>query len=278
MQIGGYDIGVCSWSLKLPDIAAMVSAVQGLGLSHVQLALGPLVMLDDKPKHTELGHLRAAGLTLTAGMIAFPGENYATIATIRETGGFLPDAEWPVRKQLTLEAGKLAAELGLKLLSTHIGFVPPSNDPQYQRMIERVREVAKPLGEQGVELLMETGQEGATELLQFLNDLGLRTVGVNFDPANMIMYGAGDPVEAIHTLGRHIRHVHVKDGKLSAQPGVQWGAEVPFGAGQVDVKSFLAALRAARYTGPLVIEREAGDARVRDVATAIQTLRRDADE
>ena len=72
----------------------------------------------------------------------------------------------------------------------------------------------------------------------------LQNVGINFDPANMILYDAGDPIEAINILGRHIGHVHVKDAVASDQPGVEWGTEVPFGTGQVDVKKFLAARRA----------------------------------
>ena len=107
---------------------------------------------------------------------------------------------------------------------------------------------------------METGQETAPELLQFLNDLRCQNVKVNFDPANMILYGAGDPIEAIASLGRHIGHVHVKDATLSDAARARRGAtEVPFGTGQVPPKEFLRALDDVGYTGPLAIEREAGD-------------------
>jgi len=253
-----------------------VAKVRELGSGHVQLALEPLLFLDDKRKHQQLGLLRQSGLQITATMISFPGEDYSSIASIRETGGLVPDAHWPVRRKLTEQAVKLSAELGVRLLSTHIGFVPPSNHSAYPSVVTRIQEVAKLFGEYGLELVMETGQERAEELLQFLNDLAVRNVSVNFDPANMILYGAGDPIEAIGTLGRHIRHVHVKDGVLSEQPGVKWGEEVPFGTGQVPPKEFLEALHAVNYRGPLVIEREAGEQRMEDVRTAIETLRRAA--
>ena len=97
---------------------------------------------------------------------------------------------------------------------------------------------------------------------------------VNFDPANMILYGAGDPIEAVQTLGRHVRHVHIKDGTASAKPGREWGEEVPFGTGEVGPERFLGALQRIGYRGPLVIEREAGDQRAADVKTAVETLRR----
>src|SRR5258705_8730536 len=273
MNINGHDIGVCSWSLQPQGMEDLVSKVKSLGLEHIQLGLLELVMLDDKRKHLELGHLRHANLKITATMISFPGEDYSSIAIIRDTGGYVPDKDWPMRKQLTIAAAKLTRELNVKALTTHIGFVPPSSHEKYEVMITRVREISTMLAELGLQLLMATGQEEDTELLQFLNDLSARNVHINFDPANMILYGAGDPIEAVQTLGRHIRHVHIKDGTLSKQPGVIWGEEVPFGHGQVGPRRFFDALNAVGYAGPLVIEREAGNNRLADVKTAIEAMR-----
>src|SRR4051794_12729082 len=273
MNINGHDIGVCSWSLQPQGMEDLVDKVRGLELEHIQLGLLELVMLDDKRKYLELGHLEKSGLKITATMISFPGEDYSSIAIIRDTGGYVPDKDWPLRKQLTAAGAKLTRELGVKSLTTHIGFVPPSSHEKYEVMIGRVREISTMLAELGLDLLMETGQEEDAELLQFLNDLAVRNAHINFDPANMILYGAGDPIEAVATLGRHIRHVHINDGTLSKQPGVIWGEEVPFGHGQVGPKRFVSALRDVGYSGPLVIEREAGNNRVADVKTAIESLR-----
>lgn len=273
MNIGGHDIGVCSWSLRPKDTADLIRQVQALGISHVQLALQPLVMLDDKRKHLELGQLRAGGLTLTAGMISFPGEDYSSIATIRRTGGYVPDDQWELRRRLSEQAAKLGVELGLKRITTHVGFIPARGQQGYDTMTNRVREIGRVFGGHGIELGMETGQESADELLEFLNELDVPNVFVNFDPANMILYGAGDPIEAIRTLAGHVRHVHVKDGTASARPGEEWGEEVPFGTGQVGAGRFLAALHRIDYRGPLVIEREAGNQRAADVRTAVESLR-----
>ena len=273
MKIAGHDIGVCSWSLAPKGTTELIANVKKLGLQHVQIALGNVAMMDDKRRYHELGLLKNSGLIFTAGMVGFPGEDYSTIAAIRKTGGYVSDEEFPARKQITRAAAQAAAELGLTMLSTHIGFVPPSSDPNYAGMLARVCEVANDLGSLGMDLLMETGQESAPELLQFLNDLRCKNIKVNFDPANMILYGAGDPIEAIGILGRHIGHVHVKDATLSSNPGADWGAEVPFGTGEVAPKEFLRALDDAGYTGPLIIEREAGASRMADVAFAIETLK-----
>jgi len=276
MKIAGHDIGVCSWSLQPRGTRDLIEGVKRLGLAHVQLGLWPLVQLDDKQKHLELGLLRNSGLTFTAGMIGFPDEDYSTIAAIKKTGGYVSEEEFPVRRAFTKSAGQIAAEMGMDLLSAHIGFVPPSSDPTYQPMLERICMIAEDLKAMGITLLMETGQETAPELLQFLNDLRCQNVRVNFDPANMILYGAGDPIEAITILGRHIAHVHVKDAVLSDAPGATWGREVPFGMGQVPPREFLRALKDAGYTGPLCIEREAGDQRAEDIALAIETLKKAA--
>lgn len=276
MNIAGHDIGVCSWSIHPKDTQELIANVKKLGLEHVQIALGGMAQMDDKRLRQELGVLKNSGLTFTGGMIGFPDEDYSTIASIKKTGGYVSAEEFPVRRAMTKAAAQAGRELGIKLLTAHIGFVPPSSDPNYNEMLERICTIANDLNEMGLTLIMETGQETAPELLQFLNDLRCQNVQVNFDPANMILYGVGDPMEAIGILGRHIAHVHVKDAVLSDSPGVVWGKEVPFGTGQVPPREFLRALKDAGFTGAMCIEREAGDARMQDIAFAIETLKKAA--
>ena len=273
MKLHGHEIGVCSWSLQPHNASHLVDMVKALGLEHMQLALWPIVELDDKRKYLELGHLKKAGLTLTAAAMAFPGEDYSSIDAIRRTGGYAPDEEWPVRKRLSVMAAQLAAELNIGKLSTHIGFVPAETDPGYDAIKSRVRQVAEVCKSHDVDLLLETGQERADELLAFLHDVQAPNVFINFDPANMVLYGAGDPIAAVKTLAPFIRHVHVKDATASKSPGVEWGEEVPFGEGQVGPKRFLDALQSIKYDGPLAIEREAGSDRVGDVRKAVEALR-----
>lgn len=273
MQLADHVIGVCSWSLRCKTIAETVSAVKELGLSHMQLALNGLInegvpAIDDTIKLLEKEQVQ-----LTAGMIGFAGEDYSTIATIRQTGGFMPDAEWDQRRRIVESAAKVGQRMRIGTISTHIGFVPSSNEPGYEKMVGRVRDAADLFRACGLTLLMETGQESASELLQFLNDVARPNVGVNFDPANMILYGAGNPVDAIRILGRHVRHVHIKDATTSSKPGTLWGEEVPFGKGDVNPTAFIETLRFGGYCGPLVIEREAGQHRNADVQHAIGVLR-----
>jgi sugar phosphate isomerase/epimerase len=251
----------------------LLDQVRGLGLEHIQIGFQWLQEMDDPTRSAAIGQLKQSNIKLTGGMLSFAGEDYTTIATIRRTGGYVPDSTWEARRERSSDALHLAQDLGVKLIGTHIGFVPPSDDPGYAKIVDRTREIAQMFASHEIDLLMETGQEPASELLQFLNDVRAKNVGINFDPANMILYGAGDPIDAIRTLGRHIRHVHVKDATTSDQPGVKWGTEVPFGQGQVRPGEFVAALDGVGYHGPLVIEREGGDDRFGDVKIAIENLR-----
>lgn len=276
MNIGGHEIGVCSWSLHPKDMGDLIAQVKQAELSHVQLGLAGLSVLDERNKDAQIGQLKAAGITVTGGMVGFAGEDYSTIAKIRETGGFVPDNDWAQRRSITEQAAKLAQALGVPHISAHVGFVPPRGQAGYQKVVDRIRDVADLFGTYKLALLMETGQEKAEELLEFLHDLKRPNVFINFDPANMILYGAGEPIGAIKTLGQFIRHVHVKDATGSAKPGVEWGAEVPFGTGQVNHKAFIDALHGVGYRGPLCIEREAGNQRLADVKFAVETLKKAA--
>ena len=280
MNVGGHDIGVCSWSVQSAatptsaqaSTAELIAHLDALKLDHVQLYLGTLLDADEEARQASINLLADAEIAITAGMIGFAGESYATIASIRQTGGLVPDSTWLARRDRAIAAAELAKRIGIEGVSTHVGFIPPTRDPGYAAVVDRIRSVVHEFEQRNVVMLFETGQEKDNELLQFLNDLNSPYAGVNFDPANMILYGAGDPIEAIETLGRHIRHVHIKDATLSTKPGTEWGKEVPFGSGQVPVHAFLRALRDIGYDGPLVIEREAGDSRLQDVRQAIDTL------
>ncbi len=223
MKIAAHDIGVCSWSIHPKDTPDLIASVKKLGLQHVQLGMMALAMMDEGKRREEIALLKGSGLTFTAGMIGFKDEDYSTIAAIRKTGGYVNEQNFPTRREITKKAAQVGLELGMKMLTAHIGFVPPSSNPEYAKMVTRVGEIAGDLHALGVTLLMETGQESAPELLQFLNDLSRPNVKVNFDPANMILYGAGEPIEAINVLGRHIGHVHVKDATSSDKPGVTHG-------------------------------------------------------
>jgi sugar phosphate isomerase/epimerase len=250
------------------DIAGVAKAVQDLGLRHVHLAVGP-ALGDDGSRY--LDAVRAQDWMITSTMIDFPQEDYSTLDTIKVTGGVVPDSHWAQNRDRFLKAVDLTSQLGVKYLSMHAGFIDESDETQAEKMTERIRWLADAAQDRGVMLLLETGQETARELLHFLEELDHNSVGVNFDPANMILYGKGNPIEAVRVLSSWIRHLHIKDAVRATRAGT-WGSEVPWGDGQVGVAAFLGVLDEVGFDGAMAIEREAGDDRIGDIRLAVQRL------
>ena len=157
-------------------------------------------------------------------------------------------------------------------------FVPhDTSDPTYGEVVELTRDLCQHAAGNGQALHLETGQETAEGLLQFINDTGCDNLFVNFDPANMILYGAGEPLEAVALLGDKIRSVHCKDAKWAANPGQEWGEETKLGDGDVGFREYLEALAAIGYEGPLTIEREIPqepDRQKAEIGHAVELLNR----
>lgn len=269
------QIGVCSWSLAIKDLAKTLATIrEELEIGAVQVGFFGEQIPTEAEHDAIVETVRGSGLEATATCVGFVGEDYSTIQRIAATGGFVPDELFDVRCEQTIRTAKLTAKLGLTLLATHVGFVPhDTRDPKYAVMVDRLRRITDAIGELGVTLLMETGQERAESLVRFIEDVGRSNVRVNFDCANMVLYGAGDPVDAVEILGNRIAHVHMKDATWSSTPGKTWGQEVPLGNGDADIPRVVSKLRAIGYQGPLVIEREGGTNRLGDIREGVELLR-----
>ena len=187
----------------------------------------------------------------------FEGESYADIPTVKRTVGLMP-RETRVARTAELKAiADFANLLNVEAVGVHLGFVPHDPaDPDYGAMIELTRDVCDHCERNHQALHLETGQEPVDVLIRFLDDVGRDNLFVNFDPANMILYGAGEPLPALEELGSRVHSVHCKDATWSDQPGETWGREVPLGEGDVDFAAFLETLQRIGYDGPLTIERE----------------------
>lgn len=264
-------LGVCSWSLHPTGPANLAESVSACGLRFVQLALNPLQHQPDAWQDT--GRVLAdAGIGIRSGMFGCVGEDYSTLESIRETGGLVPDATWPENQQIIEAALRSAEALDIRVISTHAGFVPEAGDrAALARIAERVQWVADRFKPAGLTLLLETGQETAEALETFLTVVDRPNVGVNFDPANMILYDKGDPIAALRRLLPFLGQVHIKDAVRTTLPGT-WGREVAVGEGDVDWPAFLTVLTESVFNGDLVIEREAGSSRIAEVRGAKQLL------
>ena len=255
-------IGICSWSLR-NELAEVSTVLEETGLSHIHLGIDAL---DEFREPIVINNW-----TVSCTMIGFPQEDYSTLDSIRETGGIVPDNCWEANRDLILAAIEQTAKLGVGLLSFHAGFIDHNEVESYRKFCSRMRELGEAAQAENVMLLLETGQESAEDLRRCLEDLNHPALGVNFDPANMILYGKGDPIAAVRTLAPWIKHVHIKDAVKSAVPG-EWGTEVPWGDGEVGSNKFVETLDEIEYTGALAIEREAGDTRKNDIKLAVNRL------
>ncbi len=260
-------LAVCSWSLQPETPEALVADLREIGIPRVQLALDPLRETPETWEKT--GELfRAEGIGIVSGMFGTIGEDNSSHATIKETGGDVPDEHWDANWANIQSVADIAAQFGLKLVTFHAGFLPhEESDPGFAKLLGRITQIADAFDAHGIELGFETGQETAETLRLFLEKLNRPSVGVNFDPANMLLYDKGDPIDALEALAPFLKQSHIKDATKTREPGT-WGAEVTVGTGEVDWPTFFATLTKLGYDGDCCIEREADDQRVADIRTA----------
>lgn len=197
------------------------------------------------------------GVQCTAVFGGFEGESYADIPTVVRTVGLVPKAERQSRLEEMFQISDFTKALGCDTVALHLGFIPhDTSDPDYAGIVDVTRQLCDHCQSNGQFLHLETGQETAEGLLEFINQVQRDNLKINFDPANMILYGTGEPIEALQKVGAHVRSIHCKDGTWSDQPGETWGAEVPLGQGDVNMRKYLETLKSIGYDGPLTIERE----------------------
>ena len=255
-----------------------IREVKGLGVVCGQMGVAGNMTLDLASAASWKSALEAEDFTLLTAFAAYNGEDYADGPTVQRTVGLIPPATRAERLKRTLDLSDWAKVVGAGSIATHIGFVPEDRtDPDYIAVREIVRLVCDYAAGNGQTFALETGQEPANTLLEFFQDVNRDNLRINFDPANMIMYGTGDPIEALQILAPHVVSVHAKDGKWPPKdvPG-SLGTEFPLGRGDVGLERFIAKLKEIGYTSPLNIEREIPDhnQRLADIAEGVKLLRR----
>lgn len=248
-------------------IGVFTSVDAGLGVKlEVAHELGvPTIQLHAPAKATRtqenadrfLARLAELGITLTAVFGGFEGESYVDIPTVSKTVGLVPPETRAARTQEMKEIADFAKMLKCNVVALHLGFVQhDTSDPLYGEVLTITREICDHCEAHGQALHLETGQETADALLQFIGDVQRDNLFINFDPANMILYGTGEPIEALKKVGKYVRSIHCKDGTWADKPGEEWGQEVPLGEGDVGFETYLRTLDEISYVGPLTIERE----------------------
>jgi sugar phosphate isomerase/epimerase len=270
------EIGVMFWAGR--DPVETVREVKALGVRCGQLGIAGDVAVDAAAAAKWKEALKAEDFTIVTVFCAYTGEDYADIPTVQRTVGFIPPATRGEREKRTLEVSDFAAAIGAPGIACHVGFVPENHsDPDYQAVLGMVRRICDHAARHNQTFALETGQEPANVLLEFFRDVDRKNLRINFDPANMILYGTGDPIEAVGVLGPNVVTVHAKDGDWPPKgvPGAL-GTEKPLGNGSVGMERFVQKLKDIGYTGTVNVEREGTSPEQwrGDVGEAVKLLQR----
>lgn len=214
---------------------------------------------------------------VTAAVCSYAGEDYSNLATVHESVGFTTERYRAERIARTKEVSRFARALSVGAVSCHIGFIPADRSERlYKELVDIARVLCDAAAANEQNFVLETGQESAKVLLGFLADVGRSNLKVNFDPANMILYGSGDPLQALALLQSHVLSVHCKDGRSPVAGSGMLGQECALGDGEVDFPAFLRLLKQIGYSGVLTIEREEPNQaqKTSDIHLAIERLKR----
>ena len=236
---------------KDPDAA--MAKVHELGLPTCQLFVDEIVPELARRLRQALDKFRIEATSLVVGG---PGQEVWDFYQGPLTIGLVPRETREARIAHIKRASDFAKQCGIAAVQTHCGFIPENpNDPVYKETVTAMREVAGYCKRNGQNFRYETGQETPITLVRAIQDVGLDNQGVNFDLANLILYGKANPVDAIDLLGPHVQGIHAKDGLWPTNPR-ELGQEVPIGKGKVDFPRIISRLKELNYRGAVTIERE----------------------
>ena len=244
-----------------PEVA--MAKVHDLGLPTCQVYVEAI-------EENLAGRLRQAldkyQIEATSLVVGGPGKEVWDFYGGPLTVGLVPRETRDARIAHIKKASDFAKQCGIEAVQTHCGFIPENpNDPVYKETIGAMRDVAAYCKRNGQNFRYETGQETPITLVRAIQDVGLDNQGVNFDLANLILYGKANPVDAIELLGPYVQGIHAKDG-LWPTNAKELGQEVPIGKGKVDFPRIIARLKEMNYRGAVTIEREiSGAQQIEDV-------------
>lgn len=213
------------------------------------------------------------GVEITAFWCGWVGPKRWNFTEGPETLGIVPVAYRAERVQNLLDGAAYAKKLGVTDVVTHMGFIPENmTDPNYPGVLATVKVLAQELKKSEQNLLFETGQETPVVLLRLFEEIGTGNLFVNLDPANLILYGKANPVDALDVIGDYVRGVHAKDGVYPVN-GRELGHEVKVGDGKANFPALLKGLKEHGFDGSLTIEREiSGEQQLLDIKATQQYL------
>lgn len=255
------------------DILKEMQKVKSTQLDSCQICIFDTAVYTEENAERVLAASRETGVEVSTVWAGWSQPGQWDLINGPLTLGLVPAAYRYFRSQEVLAAVPFAQRIGVKQIATHVGFMPENpHDPDYMGTICILRHICACMKEKGITFLFETGQETPVTLLRAIEDIGADNVGINFDTANLVLYGKGNPVDALRVFGKYVRDLHIKDG-LYPTDGRHLGKEVPAGEGIADFPTIVKMLKELGYTGAYTIEREIdGDRQTQDIIRARDML------
>ncbi len=266
------DIGVMA---SLREEGPCFSEVKDFGLSCCQLVSWNASLWSADRAAEVKAESESTGVRMTSLWAGWPGPAKWNFTEGPTTLGIVPKEHRAERVEALAAAGPFAKALDVPAVITHLGFIPENpTDPEFPGVVETVKELAEGYAKLGIEFWFETGQETPITMLRLIEQVGTGNLGINLDPANLILYGRGNPIDALDVFGKYVRNVHAKDGVYPTEP-MSLGHEVVVGEGKVRFPEFVERLREIGYTGEYIIEREiSGEKQKRDIALTVDYLKK----
>lgn len=271
------DIGIIT---SLRQEGKSFEAVKHFGLDVCQLVSWDPTLATEAMAEAVIQESQETGVRVCAMWAGFPGRMAWNFHEGPVTLGLVPEERRRERVEALKKWAHFAKWIGAPAIITHCGFIPENmTDPNYPPVVDAIREVAEHCEELGIEFWFETGQETPVVLLRTIQRIGTSNLGINLDAANLILYGKGNPVDALEVIGPYIRNIHVKDGFYPTN-GEELGEQVAVGQGKVDYPQLLAGLKTLDFKGEWIIEREGRvgeDEKNRDIVDTIDFLKKHVD-
>lgn len=243
------------------------------GFDNCQLCCwNPEIMNDEYAKKiTEA--IEKYNIDITAFWCGWSGPKVWNFFEGPHTLGIVPLTYRYQRVQEIIKGCDFAKKFNVNDVITHMGFLPENPTSEaYSEIVSAIKYIAQHCKENGQNLLFETGQETPITLKRTIEDVGLDNLGINLDPANLILYGKANPIDALKVFGEYVRNIHGKDGCYPTD-GKHLGKEMSIGKGDVNYPAFIDKLKEIGYDGPITIEREIrGEEQTRDILMAREYL------
>ncbi len=267
-------IGVVILSSRgLNDVIEHIKAAKSYGLASFQLICYDPQFMTEQNATAIRAAADECGLEISALWCGWQGPMHWNFVDGPLDLGIVP-LYWRDMRISNLKCGSdFAKMLGVSDVATHMGFLPENpKTPEFESVVKAIRELAEYVKANGQNLLFETGQETPITLLRTILAVGTGNLYINFDPANLLLYGKANPVDALDIFGKYVRGVHGKDGEYPTNPDFL-GEEKRIGDGRANFPKLIAKLKALGYDGSITIEREiSGEKQVEDILYAKKFL------